>query len=98
MESIVSDGVHLRTVRDVHKRDSRRVDLQAPWVCKMTFQDKETYNWYLKGVESYAIILDASELPEKVKEVKFWWRLSPTSDRGKEYYAIGKVVIGNDLE
>ena len=64
----------------------------------MTFQESATYNWYLRGKESYAVIQDASELPDKVEEVKFWWQVSPTSDREKEFYAVGKVVIGNDLE
>ena len=64
----------------------------------MTFQDSETYHWYLKGKESFAIILDASELPDKVEEVKFWWFSSPGSVTEREFYAIGKVMIGSNLE
>jgi len=72
---------------------------QEPWRFLMTFQDSETYHWYTKGVEESAVvIMDPSELPDKVEEVKFWriWDLSDGHHR--IFYAIGKVTIENDLE
>jgi hypothetical protein len=60
----------------------------------MTFQDYNTYNWYLKDVPNrLAVILDTSELPDKVEEVKFWRPYvmgAPVA-----YYAVGKVTIGD---
>ena len=99
MEIIVSDRAHLNTAKGVYRCDSRRVDMQGPWSCMMTFQDSETYDWYLKGMsKDYIYVLDASELPDKAEEVKFWWDYSMPGGGKKQYYAIGKVVIGNDSE
>ena len=64
----------------------------------MTFQDSETYHWYTKGVkESDVVIMDPSELPDKVEEVKFWKNWA-SDGQHRVYYAIGKVTIENDLE
>ena len=52
----------------------------------------------MKGKEGYAILLDASELPDKVEEVKFFWYSAPGGLTEREYYAIGKVMIGSNLE
>jgi len=49
----------------------------------MTFQDYETYNWYLEGAQDYSIIvLDPLELPDKAEEVKFWRCSTPISEDG----------------
>ena len=97
MEIIVSDRVRLNTAEGVHRCDSRRVDMQGPWSCMMTFQDSGTYNWYLKDIpRDFVDILDASELPDKAEEVKFWWAWREGAVR--HFYAIGKVVIGSDFE
>jgi hypothetical protein len=62
----------------------------------MTFQDYNTYNWYLKDVpSSCAVILDTSELPDKVEEVQFWRYYVPGMGAQMAYYAIGKVTIGD---
>ena len=101
VEIIVSDRIHLGTASGIHWRDSRRVNLQEPWGCMMTFQDSRTYNWYLKGVlKSRVIVLDASELPDKVEEVKFWqdYAAAAAGPLVFAFFAIGKVVIGNDFE
>ena len=62
----------------------------------MTFQDSDTYNWYLKDTTwNYRVVLDPSELPDKAEEVKFWWTRSGSVTH---FYAIGKVVLGSDFE
>src|SRR5258706_5800030 len=98
MEIIVSDRVHLSTAKGIHRCDSRRVDPEGPWSCVMTFQDSGTYDWYLEDIaRDYKVILDISELPDKVEEVKSWWVWTGTGGR-KQWCAIGKVVIGSDFE
>jgi len=99
MEIIVGDRVHLGTAKGIHRCDSRRVERQGPWSCMMTFQDSETYNWYLEGrAKDYVFVLDPSELPDKVEEVKFWGGHCPSGTSQLQCYAIGKVVIGSDFE
>ena len=64
----------------------------------MTFQDRTTCDWYLEGVSPNSrLIMDASELPDKVVDVKFW-RDYGAEGPVREFYAIGEVVIGNDFE
>jgi len=68
----------------------------------MTFQDYETYDWYLKGVpEHLIVVMDPSELPDKAEEVKFWNRSAPVSgeERWRDaFYAIGEVAIRTDFK
>lgn len=67
----------------------------------MTFQDYDTYDWYLKGVPDHLIlVMDPSELPDKAEEVKFWQRSHPGRNDAYEYifYAVGKVQITSDFE
>jgi len=59
----------------------------------MTFHDHKTYNWYSRSVQKTAIVvMDPSELPDRVEEVIFWWNWAPDALGQKEYYAIGTVM------
>ena len=65
----------------------------------MTFQDSKTYNYYVESIlPTNRVVLDASEFPDKVAEVKFWQAYCVGGGRATEFYAIGEVVIGNDFE
>lgn len=58
----------------------------------MTFQDYDTYNWYLEDTPRHLRrVIDPSELPDKVEEVKSWTSLDV-------FYAVGKVQIMNEFE
>ena len=58
----------------------------------MTFQDKETYNWYTRDLSRYTPIgMDTSELPDQAGEVIFW---SSGLAGVAGFFAIGKVMIG----
>lgn len=97
MENIVSDRVNLSTSMGAYWRDSRRVNRQEPWRCLVTFQDKETYDWYTERCISKgnALIMDPSELPGRAEQVKFWSAYGTSIQL--EYYAIGKVTIGGGV-
>jgi hypothetical protein len=67
----------------------------------ITAQNYDTFNWYLKGIQDHnKVVLDSSELPDKVQDVKFWqYRCRTLNDVLEEgYYAIGKVQVMNDFE
>jgi len=68
----------------------------------MTFQDYETYDWYLKGVpEHLVVVMDPSELPDKAEEVKFWRMSDPVRQHEQwpmAFHAVGKVMVKSNLE
>ena len=58
----------------------------------MTFQDYDTYNWYLEDIPRHLRqMIDPSELPDKVEEAKFW-------QSRDVFYAVGRVQIMNGFE
>ena len=60
----------------------------------MTFQDNETYDRYTKCLSNGSgLVMDPSELPGQAGEVRFWTAWG--SSNLPEYFAIGKVMIGD---